>query len=122
VKSQILFVDDDESILRLLEIAMKEYDNIEVLTQTDGLSALDLLNSITPDLIILDIILPEMDGFELCQRIRNHEKYQTTPIIAFTSLPIEDVKEKLIEAGFSFFFSKTMNFFEFIQNILTLIK
>lgn len=82
--SQILVVDDDPMILRALEhILMRE--GYEVLTATNGLDGLRIAQEKTPDLVILDVMLPGLDGFEVCYRLRHSLKTGKIPILMLSA-------------------------------------
>lgn len=72
--STILVVDDDKDILDIIEIYLKN-DNFNVITAQDGLIAMDKLEKNNIDLIILDIMMPNLDGIHACLEIRKKEKY-----------------------------------------------
>ena len=78
---KILVVDDERSILDLLEMILKK-EQFQVATASDGKSAMALFDSFNPDLVLLDLMLPDIDGFALCQKIRENHKF---PIIMLTA-------------------------------------
>ena len=79
--AKILIVDDDINICELLRLYL-EKDGFEAEVVTDGLNAINVFNSINPDLVLLDIMLPGMDGWQICREIR---KTSQTPIIMLTA-------------------------------------
>ncbi len=81
-RARILVVDDDPELLALLQ-ALLEAHGFAVSTASDGASALQVLPQVAPDLIILDILMPGMDGKEVCQRIRRHSP---VPILFLTAI------------------------------------
>lgn len=81
---QILVVDDDEVILVLLKHNF-ERDGYKVLTAADGLKAVDLAQTENPDLIILDIMLPELDGWDVLKMLRENSRTQHIPVIFLTA-------------------------------------
>jgi DNA-binding response OmpR family regulator len=82
--NKILIVDDDPMILRALEhILVKE--GYEVLTATNGLDGLRIAQEKTPDLVILDVMLPGLDGFEVCYRLRHSLKTGKIPILMLSA-------------------------------------
>ena len=94
MKYKILVVDDEEMILSMLEKCLK--DKFLVYTADSAKKALELLN-VAPDIILLDINMPEMDGLELCQLIRSHI---SCPIIFLTArVTEEDVIKGLAVGG-----------------------
>ena len=81
---QILVVDDDAQTRVLIGLMMQR-SGYRVVEAFDGLSALRMLDFITPDLMIIDLMMPGMDGAELCRRARLRNNTLTTPIIVFTA-------------------------------------
>ena len=83
-KTRILVVEDEESLLKLETILLttKGYDVTGV---ADGMAALQVMESNPPDLVILDIMLPEIDGFEVCTRIKANPKTSSIPVVMLTA-------------------------------------
>ena len=79
----ILVVDDNRSIVKVLELVLT-HEGFEVLTAFDGQAALEAVNNRKPDLIILDIEMPEMSGYEVCRRLSLHAATQNIPVIMLT--------------------------------------
>lgn len=102
--SRLLIVDDDPSNIRLLANIFDE--NYEILFATNGSQALEIAAKEQPDLILLDVIMPEMDGYEVCQRLKVDLLTQTIPVIFVTSH--SDVKEEILglEMGAADYISK----------------
>ncbi len=83
-KSTILVVDDEKDILELIEYNLKK-EGYEVIKASDGQSGIELAREKDPDLILLDIMMPEMDGFEVCDIIRADTRLQNKPVIFLTA-------------------------------------
>lgn len=97
---KILIIDDDENIIKIFTEMINDYEpSILVKTAKDGFEVGDLLNSFMPDLVLLDIKMPGMDGFEVCRRIKTNDKTKGTKIIMITGFLEEYSKEKSYEAG-----------------------
>ncbi len=82
-KQCVLVVDDHPKVLRFIEIDLK-LRGFEVVTTTSGSEALELVKSGKPDIVLLDIIMPGMDGFEVLQKLRD---FTQLPVIAFSASP-----------------------------------
>src|SRR5690348_5961111 len=83
---RVLLVEDDETIRRLIVYALQQ-DGLDVEIAIDGLSALKIFEANPPELVVLDLGLPDIDGFEVCQRIRQQS---AIPILILTALARED--------------------------------
>lgn len=105
---RILVVDDDEMVLMALNELLKPegYEVDAILRVSEALEKLDQDGY---DLLMLDIIMPEMDGFELCRRIRKMEKYEETPIVFLTAKSREEDRVQGVEAGANLFLSKPIS-------------
>ena len=95
-KGRILLVDDEEDILEFLSYNLRK-EGYKIKTASNGKSALKILEKFNPDLIILDVMMPEMDGIEVCENIRKNEKNDDV-LILFLTARSEDYSEL---AGFS---------------------
>lgn len=104
-KPIILAVDDDEDNLLLLAYALEPLDCC-LLTAADGLSALQSAQVYQPDLILLDILMPYMDGSEVVSHLRKDLNTQALPVIAVTALANATDRERLLKLGFNDYLSK----------------
>ena len=105
---KILVVDDDELVLIALSELLKP-KGYEVVTALNGPTALNLLSRDRVDLIILDIIMPEMSGLEVCRKIRAMENYQDVPIMMLTAKSADEDKQQGMEAGANLFLPKPIS-------------
>jgi CheY-like chemotaxis protein len=105
---RILVVDDDEMVLMALDELLKP-EGYEVHTVGSGAEALQKLDESAYDLIMTDVIMPEMDGFELCRRIREKEKYREIPIVFLTAKTRDEDRVRGLEAGANLFLSKPIS-------------
>jgi CheY-like chemotaxis protein len=106
---KVLVVDDDARNIFALSIVL-ENQEMEVLSATNGRHAIELIES-TPDLsmVLMDIMMPEMDGYETMRRIRNNARFRTLPILALTAKAMKGDREKCLEAGASDYIAKPVN-------------
>jgi CheY-like chemotaxis protein len=104
-KPLILAVDDDEDNLLLLAYALEPL-GCSLLTAVDGRSALSLARSYQPDLILLDVLMPYMNGVEVVSQLREDPKIKTIPVIAVTALAIAEDRKRLLQVGFNDYISK----------------
>jgi CheY-like chemotaxis protein len=84
-RSRVLLVDDDARLVHIVGLYL-QVQHFDVVTAASGEEAMGLLNLDLPDLVILDVMMPGIDGISLCRRIRNMPGAQTLPIIVFTAL------------------------------------
>ena len=98
MKKRVLLVEDHEDNvdLMILELQVLGYD---VSVARNGLEAVEMATSNPPDIIVLDILLPKLDGFEAAQRLRAHPKTQNIPILAATALYRDKNRQRCIESG-----------------------
>lgn len=107
-KTKILVVDDSESIVMLLKKALTK-KGYEVITASDGAEGLRLARESNPNLIILDVMLPHMDGYSICRLLKYDEKYEQIPIIMLTSRSDKADKEIGQATGANMYLVKPFN-------------
>ncbi len=115
---KVLIVDDDVRNLFALTTVFERF-NINVITAESGQEAIDILNEESQvDMVLMDIMMPEMDGYETTQRIRRENKNSTLPIIAVTAKAMKGDRQKCIEAGASDYITKPVK----IDQLLSLMR
>lgn len=119
--STILIVDDNATARETLA-AMLEGEDYDLRMAKDGIQALQVLEQLRPDLILLDIMMPGMDGFEVCRRIRATPPLVEVPIIVLTALDDRDSLLKAIEAGADDFLSKPADRREIVARVRTITR
>ena len=92
-EARVLVVDDEANIVELLSVSLK-FQGFEVATASNGAQALDRAREARPDAVILDVMMPGMDGFETCAKIRETALNRATPVVFVTSLGDFDVRAK----------------------------
>ncbi len=108
MKEKILIVEDNPRNMRLIEMTLRA-KNYTLLKATDGEEALDMAMRERPDLIIMDIRLPKMNGLEVTRKLRGTPSFSLTPIIGVTAYAMKGDREKVIEAGCDAYLSKPIN-------------
>ncbi len=98
MKQKILIVDDSPTIRKFISIALK-IRGYEIITASDGMEALELLPNDKIDLVITDLNMPNIDGFNLISRIRSNERYENTPIIVMSNLSDSEDIERAMHLG-----------------------
>ncbi len=121
MSKKILLVDDEPSILLSLEFLM-EQEGYDVHTATDGDEALQSVRETLPDLILLDIMMPKRDGFEVCQIIRANPEWKETKIILLTAKGREVDQEKGLALGADDYITKPFATQELIKKVNMILK
>jgi DNA-binding response OmpR family regulator len=116
---RILIVEDDLAILRGLKDNL-EYESYEVLTAVDGEQGYGLLKEKRPDLVILDLMLPKMSGFELCRKIR--AEGLTTPILMLTARGEEKDRVAGLDLGADDYVTKPFSVPELLARVRALLR
>ena len=118
---KILVADDETDIIEVVEMLLSS-EGYEVIKAHDGLEALEVVRNVIPDLIILDIMMPEIDGVEVCKRMRMMEKIKNIPIIMFSAKLSAIDKKESFDAGADGFITKPFNARGFISGIKTYLE
>ncbi|AFY86561.1 MULTISPECIES: response regulator [Chroococcidiopsis] len=116
---RILLIEDDECVAKALKNVLQQ-QNYVVDTATDGQTGWDLIQTFTYDLILLDVILPKLDGIKLCQRLRDR-KYQT-PVLLITAQDSSDRKVMGLDAGADDYLVKPFDMPELLARIRVLLR
>ncbi|HOJ64646.1 MAG TPA: ATP-binding protein [Spirochaetota bacterium] len=116
----ILIVEDNEDLLNYLYISLKDYFNIE--KAKNGLEAINKLNNIKPDLIISDIMMPELNGFEFFERVNSQENYRDIPFIFLSAISATEYKIRGFESGAVDYIVKPFKIEELFAKINSLLK
>jgi chemosensory pili system protein ChpA (sensor histidine kinase/response regulator) len=112
-------VVDDSITMRRVASKLLERHNYEVITAKDGVDALAQLQDLRPDVMLLDIEMPRMDGFELATHMQNEENFSRIPIIMITSRTGEKHRDRAFEIGVNNYMGKPYQEDELIENIQT---
>jgi len=102
---KVLVIDDQPFMLKLISYNLRK-TGYDVITETDGLKALERMEEIAPDLVVLDIRMPKISGTELCVRLREDVRFAEIPVIILTSQLREDAEEAAMAAGATDFMTK----------------
>ena len=113
---KILIVEDDEKSLYLARFIL-EKQGYEVIEAVDGLEAVDKAFKETPDLILMDMQLPKLDGYEATRRIKANEKSSKTPVIALTAYTMKGDREKTFKAGCTGYIEKPIDTATFAEKV-----
>jgi CheY-like chemotaxis protein len=118
-----MLVDDENDILELLEDVMTSGDEeIRIAKAQSGVEALLLIGESKPSLVILDIMMPGMNGLEVCQKLKSNPGTQNIKIVAMTGDHNPAMKERILHAGADLYFTKPINIIDFRKQCFRLIK
>ena len=119
---RILVVEDDNSLSVLLRLIMKvQQDDWDVGSAATGLEALAQVEKLKPDLILLDIMMPEMDGLEVARRLHGDERYQNPKIVILSALSDPDTQRRAQEAGVLEYWTKPISPDELREGMLRVL-
>lgn len=120
-KPRVLVADDDSSIRHAVQMKLKKA-GLEVVVAEDGEKALQLALETEPDLLIVDVSMPYMTGYEVCRELRRHERFARTPAIVLTAME-QDIDPALAgELGVVRFMTKPFSPRELLENAQQLLS
>ena len=117
---KILVIEDDPATLRLVDYSLR-HEGYQVLTASNGLEGMRKAQTEEPDLIILDIMLPGMDGFEICHRLRSEPATAQLPILMFSAKAQEIDKDTGLKVGADDYLSKPADPSEIVSRVGSLL-
>ena len=120
-KHRVLIADDNEANVELLEAYLAGLD-VDTEIAVDGQCTLDKVQSFQPHLILLDIMMPKLSGFEVCQRLKSDPATSSIMILMVTALNELGDIERAVEAGTDDFLSKPVNKVELIKRVENMLK
>ncbi len=119
--STILVVDDNQQNLELLQAYLEELP-CRLLSAHDGVEAIEAVEQEMPDLILLDVMMPRMSGFEVCKKLKTSPKTRSIPIIMVTALNELGDIERGVESGTDDFLSKPVKKLELLTRVRSLLR
>lgn len=117
----ILLVDDNPQNLELMHAFLEELP-CHIQTAADGVEAIEMIERRCPNLVILDVMMPRMSGFEVCQKIKSQPSTRNTVVIMVTALNEVSDYERAVECGTNDFITKPVNKLELITRVKTLLE
>ncbi len=118
-QKRLLYIEDNPANLKLVSLLIQKRTKLELLTAAEPIQGIVLATGQQPDLILLDINLPEMDGYEVLRHLRANDKTRHIPVIALTANAMKDDLAKGSEAGFDAYLTKPLNVELFFETIRT---
>lgn len=118
---KILIIEDNELNLKLFRDLLEAH-GFEIFYTRDGRQAMNMAREITPDLILMDIQLPEISGLDITQRLKSDEELKRIPVIAVTAFAMKDDEQKILDAGCDAYIAKPISIEPFLKKIHTFLS
>ena len=119
---RLIMIVDDSVTVRKVTSRLLERQGFDVVTAKDGIDAMEQLENVKPDLMLLDIEMPRMDGFEVTNLVRHHDVHQNLPIIMITSRTGEKHRERAFSLGVTHYMGKPFQEVELLENVESLLE
>lgn len=120
--SKVLVVDDNPQNLELLSAYIEDIPNVTIIPAANGMEALAKVADLRPDLILLDIMMPKMSGFEVCRQLKTDPKTRDIQIIMVTALNELGDHERAVDCGTDEFLTKPVNRLELVTRVNSLLR
>src|SRR5689334_16562302 len=117
---KVLVVDDEDSIIELVRLGLR-YEGFQVEVASDGEQGLTLAQRISPDVVILDIMLPGIDGLEVCRRLRSNPTTSDVPVLMLTAK--DEVGDRILglQTGADDYLTKPFDFYELLERVRAIL-
>lgn len=122
LSSTVLIVDDNAQNLELLSAYMEEVPGLTVVGATNGMEALAKVAEHRPDLVLLDVMMPKMSGFEVCRQLKSDPETRDIQVIMVTALNEVGDHERAVDCGTDEFLTKPVNRVELITRVKSLLR
>lgn len=118
---KVLVIDDEENIVEFVKLGLR-YEGFQVESASDGLQGLAAAQRVNPDIIILDLMMPGIDGLEVCRRLRNNPVTQNIPVIMLTAK--DEVRDRVLglEVGADDYLTKPFSFDELLARLRAILR
>lgn len=117
MRRKILVADDEEFIRQLVSATLRDDKRFDLLLAADGIEALELARKEKPDIIFLDVLMPKLDGFEVCRRLKSDPETSAIQIIMLTALDSQADRDRGEEVGADGYFTKPFSPRALIQEV-----
>ena len=118
---KVLLVDDEVDFIDVVRVRL-EANNFEVIVAYDGEAALEKVKEDKPDIIILDVMMPKINGFEVCRMLKFDDNYKAIPIIILSALGQQFDREKAVQCGADAYFIKPFDLNLLVTKIESMLK
>ena len=119
--STILIVEDNEKNMKLVRDILRHHGHA-TLEAVNGIDGVRLAAEVRPDLVLMDIQLPDIDGITALQRIREDARLDAIPVVAVSASVMPDDQQKIVGSGFDAFVTKPINLKAFLETVQTLLR
>lgn len=118
---KVLVVDDEDNIIELIRLGLR-YEGFQVETASNGEQGIALAQRVNPDLVILDVMMPGIDGIEVCRRLRNNPTTRDVPILMLTAK--DEVSDRILglQTGADDYLTKPFDFYELLERIKAILR
>lgn len=113
---RVLIVDDDALVRNLLRAVLQTADH-ELIEASDGREAMEIVERMVPDVVVLDVMMPGVSGVEVCRTMRADRRFDRTRIVMLTARASEDTREEALTAGADAYFTKPFSPLELIESV-----
>lgn len=120
-QKKILIIDDEKDLIETLTLRLETY-GYKVISAPDGVMGLKLLQSERPDLVLLDVMMPKMDGYAVCRSIKNDPLYANTKVLMLSAKALSEDKRKGEEAGCDYYVTKPFDGKDLVKLIEGFLK
>jgi len=120
--SKVLIVDDNPQNLELLEAYMEDLPGVQTLTATNGLTALEVVRRERPDLVLLDVMMPKMSGFEVCKQMKADPDIADIPVVMVTALNEPMDIERGLDSGTNDYLTKPVSRQDLLGRVKSLLR
>ena len=118
----VVIVDDELENIGVIELVLN-FNNIQSYSVISGHDCLALIDNIpTPTVLLIDIQMPQMSGYELLQELRSHARWGTIPMIAVTAHALTEDRDKILNAGFDGYISKPISVMSFLDQVIDILN
>lgn len=120
--TRVLIVDDNEQNVELLQAYMEEIEGVQTIVARNGVEALERVASEQPHLILLDVMMPRMSGFEVCRHLKSDPGTRDIPVVIITALNESSDYERGMESGADDFLTRPLNRVELLARVRSLLR
>jgi DNA-binding response OmpR family regulator len=119
--TKVMVIDDEKSLAELLEVNL-QFEGFSVTKASSGVEGLNIIENDHPDIIILDVRMPGLDGFEVCQRLKKNDETRHIPVVMVSAYAQEADIQKGLDAGAAAYIKKPFDVLHVVETIRKILK